>query len=436
MKLREVDKAWNRLFEHYDILNQVEKNGTFEIDAKDIRKIGGYPPRLSTKFDNKTDLPLVFQQYHLSILPITRGRYVIGHFDVFANLEIDNFDTPKKMSLPDAVQSIEYKDITSESIALNVAHASGMIDDVLDEEITFLTQSGRMGSGVLDFKIKNKITEELESIQVNNSQVEVDGGYEGIESLGIIEAKNNVPMDFMVRQLYYPFLLFKNRLSNKCIKPIFFTYYQNVFSFFEYQFEDPNEYSSIKKVNQKNYILDVFEDIDIQEILDIYYSIEPKPEPSSRIAPFPQADYFGRVMNLLDFLNTRDGRTKDEITQKYSFNDRQSDYYWNALVYLGLADKQKRGQNRKLNQRGREIANNSLLKEQKLAFVRAILERKAFHEYFGKVLENGGNQLEKDEVVKIIVKHATNIKDDTLSRRSLTLKSWVHWIFDLARVGG
>src|SRR5699024_9516698 len=163
--------------------------------------------------------------------------YKIGHFNVFTNLKYDNFDTPIKKSFPDYVNSISPEDITSEAIALNIAHASGMIDDFIEEESSILTLSGRMGSGLLDFKIENK-------------QIEIDGGYEGLETLALIEAKNNVPMDFIVRQLYYPFLSIRDKLPHKTVKPIFFTYTQSIFSFHEFVFNEPDVYSSIKKVKQ------------------------------------------------------------------------------------------------------------------------------------------------------------------------------------------
>src|SRR5699024_3528076 len=171
------------------------------------------------------------KDYDLSLLPLSRGSYKIGHFNVFTNLKYDNFDTPIKKSFPDYVNLISPEDITSEAIALNIAHASGMIDDFIEEESSILTLSGRMGSGLIDFKIENKQTKNNDLIQVKNAQIEIDGGYEGLETLALIEAKNNVPMDFIVRQLYYPFLSIRDKLPHKTVKPILFTYNQRIFSF-------------------------------------------------------------------------------------------------------------------------------------------------------------------------------------------------------------
>src|SRR5690625_3062524 len=432
--LRKIYKVWDVLFNHFDILNKVHRNGSFIITSEEINTIGNYQARLATKFDTQADLPRVFKDYDLSLLPLSRGSYKIGHFNVFTNLKYDNFDTPIKKSFPDYVNSISPEDITSEAIALNIAHASGMIDDFIEEESSILTLSGRMGSGLLDFKIENKQTKKNDLIQVKNAQIEIDGGYEGLETLALIEAKNNVPMDFIVRQLYYPFLSIRYKLPHKTVKPIFFTYTQSIFSFHEFVFNEPDVYSSIKKVKQKNYILDIFDDIEFNEIMDIYNNTTAEVEPLNEFAPFPQADYFGRVMNLLEYLDVQGGRSKNEIAMKYSFNERQSDYYWNALVYLGFGNKQNPGANRELNIRGKKTAKSFSLKDKKLEFVKALFKRGAFREYFEKVLQNNGVHLSDFEVENIMSKHARKMGNISVrKRRLLTLKSWVHWVFSLMK---
>src|SRR5690625_3650800 len=432
--LRKIYKVWDVLFNHFDILNKVHRNGSFIITSEEINTIGNYQARLATKFDTQADLPRVFKDYDLSLLPLSRGSYKIGHFNVFTNLKYDNFDTPIKKSFPDYVNSISPEDITSEAIALNIAHASGMIDDFIEEESSILTLSGRMGSGLLDFKIENKQTKKNDLIQVKNAQIEIDGGYEGLETLALIEAKNNVPMDFIVRQLYYPFLSIRDKLPHKTVKPIFFTYTQSIFSFHEFVFNEPDVYSSIKKVKQKNYILDIFDDIEFNEIMNIYNNTTAEVEPLNEFAPFPQADYFGRVMNLLEYLDVQGGRSKNEIAMKYSFNERQSDYYWNALVYLGFGNKQNPGANRELNIRGKKTAKLFSLKDKKLEFVKALFKRGAFREYFEKVLQNNGVHLSDLEVENIMSKHARKMGNISVrKRRLLTLKSWVHWVFSLMK---
>ena len=49
------DKAWELLFEKYNIADQIERDGKFEITATKINEYR--EARLMTKFDNKANLP-------------------------------------------------------------------------------------------------------------------------------------------------------------------------------------------------------------------------------------------------------------------------------------------------------------------------------------------------------------------------------------------
>lgn len=423
------DAAWEILFDHFDIVNEVDRNGQFEISSTEINELGHRQARLMTKFDHKGDLPKLFTEHKLSILPNSRGTYIIGRFETFSGLEYDPFLKPIKKEFPGWIHSLDPELITSESTALNVAYLTGMIDDVLGEDVSYQTLSGRMKSGVFNFKIKGNRKSENYNIYVKNSQIEIDGGYESINYLGIIEAKNSVPDNFMVRQLYYPFVLFNKKLApKKIVKPIFFTYSENVFSFHEFKFEDPNEYTSIKKVNQKNFVLTGLDEISIDDIIDIYKrsSISPEPE-----VPFPQADNFIRVLDVLSFLNVSKGRTKDDITKEYGFDPRQSDYYFNSLRYFGMAETEKGTRRRKLTPYGFRVVNEYNYKKKMIAFVEIILSRVVFRSYFEDYILRLGQRPGKERAKELIRKYIDDVGGDTINRRASTVVSWVEWVLKL-----
>ena len=75
-----TDEKWELLFERYEIEKKVSENGLFYISADQIREYK--EPRLMTKFDTRESLPAVFGG-RLGILPVTRGSYVIGDFDLY-----------------------------------------------------------------------------------------------------------------------------------------------------------------------------------------------------------------------------------------------------------------------------------------------------------------------------------------------------------------
>lgn len=81
------DEAWEKLFSKYDILKQIDMVGQFVISAAKIKKFR--EPRLMVKFDHTINLPKLFADNQLAILPITRGDYVISHFDAYHKFESD-----------------------------------------------------------------------------------------------------------------------------------------------------------------------------------------------------------------------------------------------------------------------------------------------------------------------------------------------------------
>ena len=103
------DTAWQALFDKYDILDEIQRSGQFVISANQIKEFR--EPRLMTKFDHKVNLPTVFADNGLAILPITRGDYVISSFSAYkefepffkASPEFNNFLAPSVIAEFDEV---------------------------------------------------------------------------------------------------------------------------------------------------------------------------------------------------------------------------------------------------------------------------------------------------------------------------------------------
>ena len=235
------DRAWNQLFEKYKIIEEINRNSFFKIAANQIKEFR--EPRLMTKFDQKSNLPDIFLKNNLSILPITRGSYIIGKFDAYADLTYNNIETiPFK--IPPHIESIDPQHIYSEANALNTVFVGEVINHILGED-TLPTISGRMGTGNFDFKISSG--NNSFNINILNSQCEIDGGFESQNKLLLIEAKNFKVDNFLIRQMYYPYRLWKDKV-NKEVIPAFFTYSNDIFSFFIYKFNDKLNYNSLELV--------------------------------------------------------------------------------------------------------------------------------------------------------------------------------------------
>lgn len=245
------DLAWDEIFEKYKVIKQIQATGSYSITAEQINKFR--EARLMTKLDHKANLPEIFQKNSLSILPTHRGKYLIGKFQTYQDLNEVRGEVVST-EFPDNIKSLDYENLSSEALALNCAFVSGILSDFSAEENLAPTVSGRMSSGQFSFFIKNFYDDGELQIAVNNSQIEIDAGYEGDNSLLIIEAKNDIPRDFLVRQLYYPYRLWQRKIDKK-VRPIFFNYSNGIFYIREYEFKKTDNYNSGIVTKEKNILL-------------------------------------------------------------------------------------------------------------------------------------------------------------------------------------
>ena len=127
-----------------------------------------------------------------------------------------------------------------------------------------------------------------------------------------------------------------------------------------------------------------------------------------------------RIINLMELLMEK-ALSKQDITSKYAFDERQTNYYTDAGRYLGLINKAQ-------DQSGKIVFNLTNLgvhimglefRERQLAIVRQILKHKAFNETL-KVHLQCGEMPDCQTVIKIM-KESNLYKvesDSTFLRRS------------------
>lgn len=418
------DIAWEKIFEKHKILDRILKDGHIEITATKINEFR--EARLMTKFDHKSQLPKLFADNKLSILPTSRGGYVIGEFETFCDFNTDDIEV-SPIEFPTFLESLDYRDITSEATAINCAFVSKILHDFTNEENLLPTVSGRMSSSSFNFGINSP--KGLFNVSVGNSQVEIDGGYEGDTSLNLIEAKNYISDDFLVRQLYYPFKLWSGKIQ-KQVRPIFLTYSNGVFHLREYAFSNVNHYNSLVLVRHRKYVVQEgsFNLEALSQIIDTTKTVK-EPE-----IPFPQADSFERVINLCELLKQKEFISKEDITQNYDFDGRQTDYYSNAGKYLGLIDTGRDSLTGQtgcfLTTKGKQVFNLNLIDRQK-EFVRLIVSHKAFKETLKLYLDNG-EMPNKETIVEIMKRSKLyNVgSDTTYFRRASTIIGWTNWIIN------
>ncbi len=425
-----INEAWQALFQKYNILSEIEKNGSFPIKASQIKEYK--EPRLMAKWDSSDALPELFRKNKINILPDSRSSYVLGDFILYQKLpELEEPVTQMaQVELPD-FESIQVNEISSEANAIHVMILSGILNDFLGTDENVATFNGRMGTGIFDFTV-DTYRGKKQRIHVDNAQCEIDGGFENKDSIVIMEAKNVVHEDFHVRQLYYPYRLWRQKVR-KPIRLVFSIYSNMIYRLFEYEFTALEDYSSIKLVRTKNYSLQDTR-ITPDDLKNVRCNVKVRTDDNMAHAdvPFIQANSMDRVISLMEHIY-ENPMTSQQIAERMDFDLRQSDYYFNAGKYLGLFEKQKEDRQRVvvLTNLGAEIVRFSYKKRQ-LKLVELILQHQIFMEFFDSIILTG--MLPNRKSIEKEMRNLNVCNESQIVRRASSVSRWLIWIFQLTRL--
>lgn len=218
-KSKSREDCWNAIIEKYHVLEAVEQRGLFIITAKQIKEFK--EPRLMTKFDDPEELPEVFRENQLTILSISRSKYVIGRFQIFYSLDDKkNVKIEKEVFKPNLqLESLPEDGLFSETASVLFAFHNNVFSDALEldnSDELHLTIYGRMGTKKFTFSInKNNSSDKItkDKLTVEKAQVEIDAGFESERNFYIVEAKNRPVSSINLRQLYYPYRLWSDKIN-------------------------------------------------------------------------------------------------------------------------------------------------------------------------------------------------------------------------------
>lgn len=429
IKQRKIDIAWDALNERYHVVEEALENPFFCLSADDIHEasnhFGGikFEPRLLTHFDTRQQMPKLFTENGLSVLPKEKG-YVIGSFDPFMSIgdDYDSIET-RRIAPPEGIES--FKHVANEAMGINYAEACGFIRDFVEEEPLWATVSGRHGGGDWAYKIQSKGA--LLELTSGKPQIEVDGGYEGPASLILIEAKNRLVEEFCLRQLYFPFRAWRQWVK-KPVRTVFLAISGNDYYFYEYAFPELDVFRA-ERIRAVHYIPDS-EAISRLALESIWEKANAS-EPRGKGFTFPQANSIETCLDVIAQIGAGDDAnipvTGNYLAELYGFDDRQGNYYGDVAVYLGFANASNtRPKRYSLSERGkRYLCLGS--RERKLDFIRASMDRSVFHDAFGRYLKCGVLPT-KEETMSLINGYWPKYSTATLERRANTVLSWLLWI--------
>jgi len=426
---RKVDLVWEKLDAKYGLLAEVRRSGQVELSAKQIKEIGE-EARLVTKFDDDAELPAFLKKHQLAILPSRRGGYVIGHFDMYQVLPSI---TPKaEIYRPKSIpESLRLRDITSEAAALNLLYVSGLLQEFSGEEGLVPAVNGRMSAGTINYLVRNLKSDAAYSLCAEKPQIEIDAGFEGERSLILIEAKKSRPEAFNRRQVYFPYVTW-SKIISKRVRNVFMIHSGDEFELLEYEFQSRDEIGSMLLTKHRKFVLDKYT-FTAAELCRVANKTTDLDWLQSG-APYPQADSVPKLIELL-FLLAKSPLTKKEISAHFDFNERQSDYYANALNFLGLAHRISKGL-WDLTPDGRDLVEKPA-ELQKQDLTRRFIRVPAIRRYILLTKGNlGSDGSELERLVEEDFNHPeirkrskeTSKLGSTEKRRKVTVKAWVAWI--------
>jgi len=394
------DIGWKKVFAALPILETIRKNGFFDITADEIKEISGREPRLMTKIDFRSQLPEPFEDNGLSILAISNGLYRIASFDPFINIKESPPEKVKSLRLPENLLTLTSQGLNHESAVLDAALISGALENVFGEPIV-LTLRGRTRSPAFSFTLGEV------SFPVEGVQIEIDGGYEGKNSINLIEAKIGTPDNLSLRQILYPYLAWNTLTGQKKLLRVFACFYQEPYLRFL-----PIEYDGA--TCQVDYEHEKFFCFEEPAHLDLKTIPVSTTQPPVLGIPFPQADSFETALAMLSLLAEHGEMKKDDILQHFYVVPRQIDYYSNVLCWMGLATTK------------RSVVSLTALGKEASALPHREKIQKLAHIVFGEPIFNKALHEGIEKVDPLLFKR-WNCTRNTVSRRLQTVAAWIRY---------
>ena len=245
-------EPWEAIFDKYKIHKHNFNKTPFIINAEQIKKATAHfthtnerEVRILCKQDYREKRPDIFIDNGLFLLPIKNGIYVIVKGEGY--IDIPPITVTTKIYSSQLRFKLDTSKIgDSEMQHLDFAYASSLIRTFLNDDSLVLTIRGRKYTPKFSFNVGNQ------KINVEGVQTEVDAGYEGKEQVVLIEAKNSRTNNVIIRQLFYPFRQWSHYTKKKVLT-LFFEKRANLYSLWQFEFKDKNEYNSIRLVRSLKY---------------------------------------------------------------------------------------------------------------------------------------------------------------------------------------
>ena len=252
-----TSEIWSQIVKETGLTHHNFSDGPFYVSHKQIKQIVSKIDAPNNRREirilgyqaTRESRPKYFEDNTLFLLPASNSEWVVVKGEGYIDIPDINSE-PELISSKLDFELESFKVGISEMQYLDYAFVHGITQKFLKDETIELTVRGRKRTPTFNYFVNNV------EVQCKGVQTEVDGGYEGKESLTLIEAKSSKIKNEIIRQLYFPFRKWSLDIT-KPIRNIFFQFEDTTktLSFWEYGFENLNHYDSIYLIDSKKYRL-------------------------------------------------------------------------------------------------------------------------------------------------------------------------------------
>ena len=251
------DEIWEIIVEKTGLTKHKFSNGPFYVTHKDIKQIVSKINAPNNRKEirilgyqaTREQRPQYFIDNNLFLMPASNQEWVVIQGEGYIDIpEIPSEPIPVKSKLDFEIESFNVG--ISEMQYLDFAFVHGITQQFLEDESIELTVRGRKRTPHFNYFV-NDVEVKCEGVQT-----EVDAGYEGKDSLTLVEAKSSKIKNEIIRQLYFPYRKWLMDI-NKPVRNVFFQFEEDskTLSFWEYGFEDYLKYDSIYLIKSEKYQL-------------------------------------------------------------------------------------------------------------------------------------------------------------------------------------
>jgi len=408
----DTEAAWNKAIAELPI--DLSKELTDDIKAKDFKRVTGVEPRIAFKVDSSAGLPTALKNSGHFPLPIRNGVYKCVRRNGFHPIE-EIEGTPKTFT-----SKLDFEMATAtgtgESMYIHYAYNCGLLSEFTGVDAWAKSNEGRKRAKPFSFMVKD-----LELHQ-DGVQIQVDGLFEVPNRILVVEAKKKGDLDFIIRQLYYPYRNWRVE-TNQQVDTLFFVIddVNDVYSFYKYHFTDENNYSSIELVDKAKYVV-VEKPRGAKELEQV------APE-----SPYiPQANTVD-VIQQIPFLVSKGMNNGNLVAEAIGYRGRQGLYYGEAAEGLGLITRTRvsHGLRFELTDLGKQFVVSRPDKRNEIIATQ-MMKLEVINAVFDALAEKAKRSiaspfLTKTDVTRIVVENS-KLSGKTPPRRAQCIVKWFEWL--------